>query len=181
MNDGKKELLRKLKALADGGVGGEKINAQRKLAALMKKYGIAEEELSAEQQICCEFKYRTETELVLLKQTIYKVTNEISFYGFTYTATGRKVARVLGCKCTRAQQIEIEFLFDFYKRTYKKDAELFLQAFIQKHQIFGVLKDGQKGKEVDEETLRKMMMLTKGMSDDQPLKQIEGGKGNGER
>lgn len=179
MTDGKRELLQKLKALAEKGVGGEKVNAQRKLAALMKKYGITEEDLSAEQQICCEFKYRTETELVLLKQTIYKVTNEISFYGFTYTATGRKVARVLGCKCTRAQQLEIEFLFDFYKRTYKKDVDLFLRAFIQKHQIFGVLKDGQKGADIDEETLRKMMMLSNGMSDDKPLKQIEGGKDNG--
>ena len=86
---------------------------------------------------------------------------------------------MLGCKCTRAQQLEIEFLFDFYKRTYKKDVDLFLRAFIQKHQIFGVLKDGQKGADIDEETLRKMMMLSNGMSDDKPLKQIEGGKDNG--
>lgn len=44
----KKELLKKIKALADSGVGGEKENAQKILAGLMKQYDISEEELSEE-------------------------------------------------------------------------------------------------------------------------------------
>lgn len=42
MDDKKKQLLNKLKALAERGVGGEKETAQRKLQELMEKYEIDE-------------------------------------------------------------------------------------------------------------------------------------------
>ena len=42
------EKLGKVKALADRGEGGEKESAERTLAALMKRYGVTEEELEAE-------------------------------------------------------------------------------------------------------------------------------------
>lgn len=38
----KSELLKKIKALADNGTGGEKVNATKMLAVLMKKYNISE-------------------------------------------------------------------------------------------------------------------------------------------
>ena len=44
----KLELLQKIKALAEKGQGGEKINAQKILAQLMEKYNISETELSDE-------------------------------------------------------------------------------------------------------------------------------------
>lgn len=43
--DKKRELLQKLKALADRGVGGEKVNAQRKLDEYMRKHGYTLEDL----------------------------------------------------------------------------------------------------------------------------------------
>ena len=46
MDDKKKQLLNKLKALAERGVGGEKETAQRKLQELMEKYEIDENDLS---------------------------------------------------------------------------------------------------------------------------------------
>ncbi len=42
----KEELIKKIKALADRGVGGEKENAQKLLKELMQKYNINEEEIS---------------------------------------------------------------------------------------------------------------------------------------
>lgn len=44
--DKKKELLKKLQALAERGVGGEKESAERKLRELIKKYNIDEAELA---------------------------------------------------------------------------------------------------------------------------------------
>ena len=41
----KVELVKKLRALAENGCGGEKINAQKKLDELMAKYGITDDEL----------------------------------------------------------------------------------------------------------------------------------------
>lgn len=176
----KQEFLKKLKALAERGQGGEKINAQAKLNALMKKYGITEEELDDNCKQPYEFKCKNDIEEKLLRQTIYKVTNERgSAYGFVRTRTGRHIKHLLGCDCTKAQKLEIEFLFDFYKRTFNKDLKTLLDAFIQKHRIFGELKDGEEPQQIDPEELKRLLAMQDGLSNDKPQKQIEargGGK-----
>ena len=48
MDDKKKQLLNKLKTLAERGIGGEKETAQRKLKELMKKYGVEETQIRIE-------------------------------------------------------------------------------------------------------------------------------------
>ena len=62
MDDKKKQLLNKLKALAERGVGGEKETAQRKLKKLMKKYDVEEADLSDEKKENFEFKYKNKFE-----------------------------------------------------------------------------------------------------------------------
>ena len=62
MDDKKKQLLNKLKALAERGVGGEKETAQRKLKELMKKYGVEEVDLSDEKKENFKFKYKNKFE-----------------------------------------------------------------------------------------------------------------------
>lgn len=173
--DSKQELLKKIKTLAEQGAGGEKINAQRMLSVLMKKYGITDADLDDDKLIPCEFRCKTDTEETLLKQTIYKVTNQVKIYGFARRRTGRTIKHLIGCECTQAQKIEIEFLFDFYKRVYAKDVALFLEAFIQKHCIFGQLPEDEEPQKIELETLRRMVTLQSGMSDETPVRQIEGG------
>ena len=48
MDQKKIDLLKKLKTLAEQGVGGEKETAQKKLKQLMQKYDVEEDELSEE-------------------------------------------------------------------------------------------------------------------------------------
>lgn len=60
-NDEKKmELLKKLKALAERGVGGEKEGAQKKMEQLMKKYGIEDIDLLEEKVEDYDFRYHDE-------------------------------------------------------------------------------------------------------------------------
>lgn len=73
MSDKKKELLKKLQALAERGVGGERETAERKLKELIKKYGIEEEELNEDKIIDFDFKYHSEWEKKLLRQLFYKM------------------------------------------------------------------------------------------------------------
>lgn len=73
MSDKKKELLKKLQALAERGVGGERETAERKLKELNKKYGIEEEELNEDKIIDFDFKYHSEWEKKLLRQLFYKM------------------------------------------------------------------------------------------------------------
>lgn len=170
----KQELLKKLKALAEQGVGGEKLNAQNKLNELMKKYNVTETELSDDLLLDCEFKYSGERERKLLIQVVYKVTNDSNaVYSFIYTATKRHCRTKLGCKATAAQKIEIDFLFDFYKKLYAKEEKVFFRAFIQKHQIFGELKEDETPTPTTEEEQMRIYALMNGLSEEQPLKQIE--------
>lgn len=72
MDNKKKQLLNKLKALAERGVGGEKETAQRKLQELMEKYEIDENDLSDDKKEKYQFKYKNEFEKKLIKQIAYR-------------------------------------------------------------------------------------------------------------
>ena len=54
----KTALLKKVRALAERGVGGEKDAAAKTLEKLMKKYGISDEELAEETAERVEFKVK---------------------------------------------------------------------------------------------------------------------------
>ena len=110
----KTELLRKLKKLANEGIGGEKVSAEKKLNELMNKYGISETELLEDKIETMEFIYHGAEQKRLLIQIIYKVANCKNFYDYYFTKSGRKSKISLGADVTSSQKIEIEFLFDFY-------------------------------------------------------------------
>lgn len=170
----KKDLLRKLKALAEKGVGGEKINARKKLEALMQKNGITEDELDEETAIECLFNISGIRERRLLMQIIYKVLDSKSniYIRSDHVGNGRR-KRWIGCRATIAQKIEIEFLFDFYKRLYKREEEFFFDTFIQKHELYGRLEDGEEPERLSKQDAIKMGALMQGMSDEAPRRQIE--------
>lgn len=173
----KKERLKKLYALAMRGVGGEREQAQAILEKLLKKYSMTLDELDDDIINDYELEYHGAEQEKLLKQTIYKVTDDKhSFGSMRYTYSGRKCRTKLYVTCTAAQKAEIEFLFAFYVRVWEKEREALLQAFIQKHQIFGNLKDGEKATELSPEELEKLYSLMGALSDEQPLLAIEDGR-----
>ena len=53
-----------------------------------------------------------------------------------------------------------------------------LQEFLQKHRIFGSVKYGESGAELSPEELLKLELMMKGLSDEQPLKQLTDGAEN---
>lgn len=99
----KTALLRKVRALAEHGVGGEAENAEKLLARMMKKYGISEEELDEETRARHDFTYHGGEEKKILRQVVYKVTGGYA-YELVYTASGRKVRTQLGADCTPAER-----------------------------------------------------------------------------
>lgn len=171
------ERLKKLKELALRGVGGEREQAIKLLEKLSKKYNVSCDELDEEIIKEYDFEYHGKEQERILKQTIYKITNEKnSFWNLQYTYSGRHCKTRLRANCTEAQRIEIDFLFDFYKRIWEKEKEALLQAFFQKHRIFGELKEGEQGRELSREELLKMEALMRGLSDETPLAQITDGE-----
>lgn len=130
----KEAILKKLKALADRGEGGERENAAALLEKLMQKYGISEEELNREREQDYFFSYSQETERRLLSQLVYMVTGKAGF-GCVGSYTGRKRKKV-GATCTAAQRLEIEAYFAFYNEAMKKELEVFYSAFASKNGLF---------------------------------------------
>lgn len=121
-----------------------------------------------------DFTYHGGEEKKILRQVVYKVTGGYA-YELVYTASGRKVRTQLGADCTPAEKVEIEYLFDFYKRLWEKEKDAFLAAYIQKHRIFAIRADVEP-QEISREEALKMGALMQGMSDESPLRAIEAGK-----
>ena len=166
----KAALLKKIRALAERGVGGEADNAEEILRRLMEKYGVSEDELDEEERRRHDFEYHGKEQEKLLRQVVYKVTGGYA-YNLVYRASGRKVKTRLGADCTAAEKVDIEFLFDFYTRLWERERDAFLSAFIQKHRIF-TIRDDIEPQEVSREELLKMQALMLGMSDESPVRAL---------
>lgn len=173
--DKRKALLLKLKTLAERGEGGEKINAEEALKRLMVRYGYTVEELESEEKIECTFRYRTKRERQLLFQIIYKVTNvrDVSFFK---RGNEQNKARSF---LTIEQQMEVELLFDFYKKLYAKEEQSLFSAFVHKHRIFRELMDDEEPMEISSEERRKLARIASGLDDATPYRQIEVSKWGG--
>lgn len=160
MDDKKKQLLNKLKALAERGVGGEKETAQRKLQELMEKYEIDENDLSDDKKEKYQFKYKNEFEKKLIKQIAYRTfKKEWSERMYTYSR-GRGKRSIMLIECTKAEEIQLRIEYEFYKDLWKEEAEFLFNVFIQKHRIFDPegsckkdhyrMKEQRKGREISQ-------------------------------
>lgn len=176
MND-PKERIKKLRALALRGVGGEKEQAQAILDELLKKYDLTLDDIDDEEIKSFDLEFHGKEQMQILIQTVYKVTNETGRCNFlAYTGSGRACRTKLRAYCTEAQKHEITFLFEFYTRLFEKDRAMLLKAFIQKHKIFGELKEGEEATVISDSDYMKMQWLMCGMSNEKPLLQITDGQ-----
>ena len=131
--------IRKLKALAERGVGGEATNAKILLSALCEKYGIDESKLDEEEKQWYEFEMRTSVQKLFLQ--LY-----VSVYGTTERylkevelwKRGRK--KIVKCKFTRAEYIEFSQMWEWHRKNYlaerKRMRELFQIAYYDKFKMY---------------------------------------------
>lgn len=120
------EKLKKIKALADRGVGGEKETAMRMYEELKARYEIEDEEIMLDTVSLHWFGYNGELEEDLLTQIFYKVTGSASYHVYTGKYKRRKKR---GCDCTEIEAAEIKLLFRFYKEELKRELKTFMIAF----------------------------------------------------
>lgn len=160
----KTELVRKLRALAERGIGGEKDAAAQKLALLMEKYGLDEADLEDEKEEAHDFHFKTEFEKDLLRQLFYKIVPDYSSktYGYRY---GKGSKTTYGIFCTKAQAIQIGIEYDFYKDLWEEEQEFLFRCFIQKHAIFNPNPKEAKPSTLSDEEMLRMMRMMRGMQD----------------
>ena len=118
--------LKKIKALAERGVGGEKETAMRMYEDLKTRYELEDEEIMLDAVTLHWFGYADELEERVLRWIFYKVTGDASYHIYTGKYSRRKKR---GCDCTEIEAAEITLLYNFYKEELKRELEAFLVAF----------------------------------------------------
>ena len=145
------QRIKKLQALAERGVGGEKTTAQKKLAKLLKDNGINSlDELQKEEYEYTIFSYNGKHEIKLLRQCMYKVMGAKSDRT-AYKPYGRR--QKIGIYCTKAQKIEIELEFEFYRNVFydkfnERDMKIaFMATGIERRSRAAMIEESEAGNE----------------------------------
>ena len=132
MDDKKISRMKKLQALAERGVGGEKETATAMLENLLAKNDMSDlAELETDKKAYFFFSYNGLHEHKLLFQCMYKAIGQMPM---TYLSEGK--INKISVYCTKAQKIEIELDFDFYKKALSEEIDKFVDAFILAQNIF---------------------------------------------
>lgn len=154
------QRIKKLQALAERGIGGEKTTAEKMLQKMLEKNGISSlDELEKDEVEYFLFSYKGRHEIKLLKQCMYKVLG-YSDHTEYYRTVGKR--QKIGIYCTKAQRIEIELEFEFYRNVFYEELSSFMNAFIQAQSIFPT--DAPKSSkglcDLSEDELREIQIAT---------------------
>ena len=175
MTEKTKERIKKLQALAERGIGGEKTTATEKLQKLLEANGITSlDELETEEAQYCLFSYNGRHEIKLLKQIIYKVVGNNENGTEFYRTTGKR--QKIGAYCTPTQKIEIELDFEFYRNAFYEELSSLMDAFIQKQRLFpddAPIKCADELTDKERKQLLKMSIYMDGMEKVQRRMMIE--------
>lgn len=174
------EKLRKIKALAENGVGGEVIAAREALERLLKEYGLTLEELSDERRETYEFKYSDKREYSLMMQVIVHMfgsNSEVFKTGFT-----RKGKKAVFLNMTKLEHIDFSSCWEYYRREWKRYLEKSLKelfsAYVLKFDLYDITPDpdDKPSKKADLETIMRIRMMSGGVDAAPFAKMIENGK-----
>lgn len=174
MHDKYHVLAKKLKALAEQGIGGEKYNAQRKLASLMKRYNITDTDI--QEDVMTQVRFRVKKEQVKIFSYVY----------FSVTGWERKLARwkkppyfMVG-EVTAIEELEIRAKFDFYWSLYEHNLDMFISAFVYKNHLFPSSSGSSSDRDIpytseEKARVRKIIAMMEGIHTVPYLKELKRG------
>ncbi len=172
-------LAKKLKALAERGMPGEKDKAEKMLNDLLKKHNLTIEEIEDEKVEMHFFDIPDGSVGVqLLNQVIGLVNPTLKMYG----KFPKEVMDELNLggnhsiECTMLEYVEIEGMFSFYLQHYTNEVELFFYAFCKKNNL--LIQPGKDESSVlytDEEYRKylKALVISRNITGKQYRKQIK--------
>ena len=125
--------LRKLLALAERGVGGERENAKRFLATLLRKNGLTLDDLQSEERTeACQFTFKSALERKLLVQILCVTLGQ----GVITASRYRGRSRMLEAQLTKAQRLHVELAFSVYRQELEKNVDRMLRAFFATNDLY---------------------------------------------
>lgn len=131
--------IRKLQELAQRGVGGEAINAQRVLDALCEKYGISLEQLEQEDKKKYVFPLRASVKTLFLHSFIFMFGANVRFKEdfCTYILGGKRFGEL---NLTAVEYIEFSQFWEWHRHNFLKERkrmrDTFESAYFSKHSLF---------------------------------------------
>ena len=130
------DRLRKMKALADRGVGGERANAQRLLATIAAEHGISLDQLDDDLlktfriTLSHVFKRKLLNQLCALKRQELKLDGALTSDERLTMWTCRKKNLYAIKDCTDAEWVELTAKLEILARAYKRQEDEFYSAFL---------------------------------------------------
>ena len=125
------EKLKKIKALAERGIGGEKEGAMQLYNKLLIKYEISESDITDEKIERHWVRFKSDTDRRLIVQLFYKVTGDRTYYEKV-----DKRKNVVGFDATEFEYQEFVFYYEFYKEHLKNELDVFMSAFINVNKLY---------------------------------------------
>ena len=173
LSDEVKAKLRKILALAESGIDGERMAAKTKLQALLLEHGLTLEDLADDgnEGVWVFYDIKNKREESLWAQVVFKV-KDIHQLNFRKDKSARSTT------CTEAQANEIADLYKWHKRNFKKELRKmeaeFFEAYIIKHKLMPASpSDNPSNEPLDLERLQRIMMYKSHMSNDTYHKALE--------
>lgn len=172
------ELAKKLKALAERGVGGEKTNAEKMLADFIAKHNISMDDIEQDKIDHYFFTVKPEHQ-TLLHQIVKKVNASLSLYGPLPKDVMKRVKAKgnVFTECTLAEYIEIESMFNLYGSLYDEELDVFYRAFCTANDLLvspkeGDIKDASELPPDELDKLRRANRMSESIKRQQLLKQL---------
>lgn len=157
------ELAKKLKQLADKGIGGEKLNAEQMLNNLLKKHNLTLADIEDEVKQDFFLKFTDEYKWRMFSQITSLIDPTISKYG-KFPDKLIKTHRLKGnyiVTCTVAQYIEIQAMHEFYFRLYQAELDVFYTGFLHANRLLLPPDADQKPEDLSDEELQKELRIRK--------------------
>lgn len=161
------EKLRKIKELAEKGVGGERTNAQAILKRLLTKYGLEYDEIFSPEpeRHWVEFWFRDNWHREILYGCYAAVTGLRRFPIQKY-GNHRTLLQV-----TAWEELELRNMFDYHKKLWTKQLHDVLLAFVVKHHLYSSApcedEETDNSEPIDPDKIRRVTTIMDGMQDGQ--------------
>jgi hypothetical protein len=166
------ELAKKLLALAEKGVGGEKVNAKKKLQEYLDKHGLTLDDIDGDKKEDHYFTVKPDQEKLFIQIGTKVIGRDVKIYAVY--RNNRKARNKMVITCTAAHAAEITIMLETYWNAYQKELDLFYKAFIHKNDLGVEPEEGVKSnKETSLEELLKIKQMMSGIDRTSHLKRIE--------
>jgi hypothetical protein len=152
-----REQLRKIHALSESGIGGERENAKRMLESLCRKYKVTVEQILDPERRKFRFARPAKHEWALFLQCF-------AFIAQKHTIHYRKRGRSIWVELTNVEFLDLRSCFEHYRKLFNAELDALSLAFAGKYKLFGPDNPDSDQEPMDPAQLAKILAMMRGIT-----------------